>query len=222
MSTSAELYAEARQHMVDSQIRPNRVSDPRVLAAMRRIPRERFVPATVQALAYADDDVPLGNGRYLTEPMVLARMLQASPLRANERVLIVGAATGYSAAVLADCGCRVVALEEDPALLAIANAVLPDEAPSVTLVAGPLAEGWPSHAPYDLILIEGAVPEVPESLKAQLHQERGRLLAAICAPDEATHAILAEATPAGLGITPVFDCNTPPLPSLQKAPVFEF
>lgn len=222
MTISAELFAEARKHMVDSQVRPNRVSDPRILAAMRTIPRERFVPASAQALTYADEDVPLGNGRYLMEPMVLARMLQAAPPRPNERVLIVGAGTGYSAAVLAACGCRVVALEEDPALIGMANAVLPEEAPSVTIVAGPLAAGWTSLAPYDLILIEGAVPEVPAALKSQLHQEQGRLVAAICAPNRATHVILAEATPAGLGITPVFDCGMPPLPSLQKAPVFEF
>lgn len=222
MTTDAELYAEARKHMVDSQVRPNRVSDPRILAAMRRLPRESFVPAAVRSLAYADEDVPLGNGRYLMEPMVLARMLQAAPPRVDERVLIVGAGTGYSAAVLAACGCRVTALEDDPALLAIARAVLPEQAPSVTVVTGPLAAGWPGHAPYDLILIEGAVPEVPPALVAQLHQEQGRLLAAICAPDRATYAILAEATPAGLGITPAFDCGTPPLPALRKSPVFEF
>lgn len=222
MTTDTELYADARKHMVDSQIRPNRVSDPRLLAALRRVPRERFVPAAVRALAYADEDVPLGNGRYLTEPMVLARLLQAASPRPDERVLIVGAATGYSAAVLAACGCRVTALEDDPALLAIAHAVLPDEAPSVTLVTGPLSAGWPGHAPYDLILIEGAVPEVPAALQAQLHQEQGRLLAALCAPDRATCAIVAEATSAGLGITPIFDCATPPLPALRRPAVFAF
>ena len=230
MATQAELFADARKNMVDSQIRPNRVTDPRILAAMRRLPRERFLPPALRALAYADEDVPLGNGRYLMEPMVLARLLQAAQPRENERTLVVGAGTGYAAAVLAACGCRVVALEDDPALLSIAHAVLPEEAPSVTLVSGPLAAGWPANAPYDLILIEGAVPEVPAALKDQLHMEQGRLAGAVFDPARddgrpllgSTRAILAEATGAGLGVTPIFDCAMPPLPAMRKAPAFEF
>jgi len=230
MATQAELFAEARKNMVDSQVRPNRVTEPRILSAMRRLPRERFLPASVCALAYADEDVPLGNGRYLMEPMVLARMLQAAHPRENERTLVVGAGTGYAAALLAACGCKVVALEDDPALLAIARAVLPEEAPNVTLVTSPLAAGWAANAPYDLILIEGAVPEVPTALKEQLHMERGRLVAVIFdpSPDQGrplagtTRAVLAEATTAGLGETPIFDCATPPLPAMLKAPAFEF
>ena len=222
MATQAELFADARKKMVDSQIRPNRVTDPRLLAAMRRIPRERFLPPAVLSLAYADEDVPLGNGRYMMEPMVLARLLQAAMLREQERVLVVAAGTGYSAAVLAACGCRVVALEEDPALLAIAEAVLSAEAPGVTLASGPLSAGWPGHAPYDMILIEGAVPDVPPALAAQLHQETGRLLTALYREGQATRAIQAEATAGGLGISAIFDCGTPPIPSLRRAPVFEF
>ncbi len=222
MATQAELLADARKNMVDSQIRPNRVTDPRILAAMRRIPRERFLPPSVLSLAYADEDIPLGNGRYMMEPMVLAKLLQAAMLQEHERVLVVAAGTGYSAAVLVACGCRVVALEEDPALLAIAEAVLPAEAPGVTLVSGSLAAGWPSHAPYDMILIEGAVSEVPAALGAQLHQETGRLLTAICRDGQATRAIQAEVNGGSLGISAIFDCGTPPIPSLRRAPVFEF
>jgi protein-L-isoaspartate(D-aspartate) O-methyltransferase len=222
MATPADYFADARNHMVDSQIRPNRVTDPRVLSAMRRLPRERFLPASVAALAYADEDVPLGNGRFLLEPMVLAKLLQAASLRDNERVLVVGAGTGYGAAVLAACGCRVTALEEDAALLAIARGVLPAEAPGVTLATGPLAAGWPAQAPYDLILIEGAVPEIPPALAAQTHQGEGRILAAICADGRITQAVIAEATGAGLGVSPLFDCATQPLPSLRKARAFAF
>jgi protein-L-isoaspartate(D-aspartate) O-methyltransferase len=222
MAPQPDLFYDARKMMVDSQIRPNRVSDPRILAAMRRLPRERFLPPGLASLAYVDEDVPLGNGRYMMEPMVMARLLQAAMLKEHERVLVVGAGTGYSAAVLAACGCRVVALEEDLALLAIAETVLPCEAPGVTLASGPLAAGWPGHAPYDMILIEGAVPDVPSALAAQLHQETGRLLTAICREGRVTQAVQAEMTPAGLGISPIFDCNTPPIPSLRRAPVFEF
>jgi protein-L-isoaspartate(D-aspartate) O-methyltransferase len=230
MATQPELFADARKNMVDSQIRPNRVTDPRILAAMRRLPRERFLPAALCALAYADEDVPLGNGRYLMEPMVLARLLQAAQPRDNERTLVVGAGAGYAAAVLAACGCKVVALEDNPALLAIAHAVLPEEAPSVTIVSGPLGAGWAANAPYDLILIEGAVPAVPTALKDQLHQEQGRLITAVfdAGRDDgrpllgSTRAILGEATPVGLGLTPIFDCAMPPLPAMRKAAVFEF
>lgn len=222
MATPAEHFADARNCMVDSQIRPNRVADPRILSAMRRLPRERFLPANVWSLAYADEDVPLGNGRFMLEPMVLAKLLQAANLRDNERVLVVGAGTGYGAAVLAACGCRVTALEEDASLLAIARTVLPVEAPSVTLVTGPLAAGWPAHGPFDLILIEGAVPQIPAALATQTHQESGRILAAIHAEGRITQAVIAEATAFGVGISPLFDCGTPLIPSLRKAPIFAF
>jgi protein-L-isoaspartate(D-aspartate) O-methyltransferase len=222
MATQAEHFADARNCMVDSQIRPNRVSDPRILAAMRRLPRERFLPANVQSLAYADEDVPLGNGRYMMEPMVLAKLLQAAALSGTERVLVVGAGTGYGAAVLAACGCRVTALEEDPSLRSIAGAALQAEAPGVTLVSGPLVAGWPAHAPYDLILIEGAVAEIPPTVAAQLHQETGRILAAIRRDGGITQAVQAEATASGLGIYKLFDCGTPEIPSLKAAPAFAF
>lgn len=222
MALHADVFDEARKRMVDSQIRPNRVTDPRILSAMRRLPRERFLPPHLRALAYADEDVPLGNGRFMMEPMVLARMLQAATLQDNERVLVVGAGTGYGCAVLEACGCRVTALEEDAALRALAGPVLAAEAPSVTLVAGPLAAGWPASAPYDLVLIEGAVPEIPLALTNQIHQETGRIITALCQPNQTTQAVQAEATLSGIGLAVLFDCGTPPIPSLRKAPSFAF
>jgi len=222
MATPAEHFADARNCMVDSQIRPNRVADPRILSAMRRLPRERFLPSNVWALAYSDEDVPLGNGRFVLEPMVLAKLLQAANLRDNERVLVVGAGTGYGAAVLAACGCRVTALEEDAALLEIARRVLPAEAPDVTVVSGPLGAGWPANGPYDLILIEGAVPALPAALAEQIQRESGRILAAIHTEGRITQAVIAEATAFGMGISPLFDCATAPIPSLRKAPLFAF
>ncbi len=222
MATQAEHFADARNCMVDSQIRPNRVADPRILAAMRHLPRERFLPSGLESLAYADEDVPMGNGRFMMEPMVLARLLQAANLRDKERVLVVGAGTGYGAAVLAACGCRVTALEEDSSLLEIARAVLPVVAPDVILVSGPLSAGWPARAPYDLILIEGAVPDIPPALATQAHQESGRILAAIHREGQTTRAVIAEATAFGVGISPLFDCAMPPIPCLRKAPAFAF
>lgn len=222
MVTQTELFAEARKHMVDSQIRPNRVTDSRILSAMRRLPRERFLPANVVSLAYTDEDVPLGNGRYMMEPMVLARLLQAANLRDDEQVLVVGSGTGYGAAVLAACGCRVTALEEDAALLAIAREALAAEALGVNQVSGPLPAGWPAHAPYDLVLIEGAVPQIPSALGAQTRQESGRILTALYAEGRVTQAVMAEATAFGLGVSSLFDCGTPPIPSMRNPPVFAF
>ncbi len=218
----ADLFAEARACMVNSQVRPNKVNDPRILSAMRRIPRERFVPARVAHLAYIDEDIPLGNGRFMMEPMVIARLLQAAAFQGNEHVLTVGGGAGYGAAILHACGCQVTALEEDPALLALARAVLPQQAPGVSLVAGPLTAGWPDGQPYDVILIEGAVPEVPAALAAQLRPHTGRILAVVGIEGRITQAVIGEATPGGLRAYPLFDCGTPVIPCFRKAPAFEF
>jgi protein-L-isoaspartate(D-aspartate) O-methyltransferase len=227
MQPIPDVFAAARKHMVESQIRPNRVTDPRILSAMRRLPRERFLPPALHPLAYADGDVPLGNGRFLMEPMVLARMLQAAVLQPNERVLVVGAGCGYGAAVLAACGCRVTALEEDSKLRGLAEsalAALPatEDALNIALVAGPLTAGWRPMAPYDLILIEGAVPEIPAALGQQIQQETGRIITALCRPGSATQAVQAEATTTGLSLVTLFDCGVHPIPAFRKEPGFAF
>jgi protein-L-isoaspartate(D-aspartate) O-methyltransferase len=219
---AAALFIEARNRMVDSQVRPNKVTDPRIIAAMRRIPRERFLPASLGALAYVDEDVPLGHGRVLMEPLVIARLVQLLAPMQGERALVVGAGTGYGAALLAACGPRVTALEEDAALLPLARSALTSLAPEVTLVTGPLAAGWPSGAPYDLILIEGAVPEVPRAVGEQLRMDGGRLVTVFGHAGRTAQAVLAEPTSSGLRAQAMFDCATPPLPSLQPAPAFVF
>jgi protein-L-isoaspartate(D-aspartate) O-methyltransferase len=217
-----DLFAEARNRMVDSQIRPNRVIDPRITGAMRRLPRERFLPADQAPLAYADQDVPLGNGRVLMQPMAIARLVQLAAPMQGEHALVVGAGVGYGAALLAACGPRVTALEEDPALLAIARHALTEFAPEVSVVSGPLAAGWPAGAPYDVILLEGAVQTIPPAVAGQLRNNGGRLVTVVCAGGRTSHAVLAEATGVGLRAQPMFDCATPPLPSLLPAPAFAF
>jgi protein-L-isoaspartate(D-aspartate) O-methyltransferase len=215
-------FEDARNRMVDSQIRPNKVIDPRILGAMRELPRERFVPARLRSLAYADEDVPLGNGRALMEPMVLARLIQMAAPVAGERALVVGAGGGYGAAVLAACGANVTALEEDGALLGLARQVLPAIAPAVAIVEGKLAAGWPPGAPWDIILIEGAVRDIPAALGAQLRPDGGRLVTVHVGHGASGKAVLAEPTPAGLRAQPVFDCATPLIPSLLPEPAFVF
>jgi protein-L-isoaspartate(D-aspartate) O-methyltransferase len=222
MAAAIDPFADARNRMVDSQIRPNNVTDPRILAAMRAIPRERFLPAALAPLAYADEEVKLGNGRVLMKPMLTARLIQLIAPAAGERALVVAAGVGYGAAVLAACGVRVTALEEDEALLAVARTALATISPGVTLAAGALAAGWPAEAPYDIVLIEGAVAVPPPAIVVQLRQEAGRLVTVIRGATGPGHAVLGEATQAGLQMRPEFDCATPPIPALLPAPAFTF
>ena len=172
-------YAAQRQNMVESQVRPNDVPDPRLQDAMRRVARERFVPASKRALAYADSTVEVVPGRYLLDPRSFAKLAQLAGIGANDRVLDVGCATGYSTAVLARLAQSVTGLEEDADLVRIASDMLAAVgARNATVVQGMLTEGAKSGAPYDVILIEGAVEEVPERLLAQLG-EGGRLAAIV-------------------------------------------
>jgi protein-L-isoaspartate(D-aspartate) O-methyltransferase len=219
-------FTAARQHMVASQVRPNQVTDPRILAAMRQLPRERFAPRTMAARAYADEDVPLGRGRWLTEPMVIGRLVQATNARPGERALLVAAGSGYGAALLAACGAHVTALEEDPELIAMARAVLPELAPSVALVTGPLTAGWKGGAPYDIVLIDGAAEEVPAALTEQVKRDGGRIVAVRAFPGAVSHAAFGEVVSAAGGARiawqPLFDCATPVLPAFRRAPSFVF
>lgn len=215
-------YAEARNRMVDGQIRPNRVYDRRILAAMRELPRERFVPAALADRAYVDDDVPLGGGRALIEPLLIARLVQSAAPVPGETALVIGAGTGYGAALLAACGVAVTALEEDQALLAIARDALAACAPGVQLVEGRLAAGWPGGAPWDIIIIEGAVPAIPSEIAAQLRPQAGRLATVLLGGGRTGQAVIGELTPAGLITRPLFDCAPPILPQLAQKPGFTF
>ena len=215
-------FADARARMVDSQVRPNRVTDARILTAMRTLPRERFLPPALAALAYTDEDVPLGEDRMLMEPMLFARLVQLAEPVEGERVLLLAAGVGYGAAVLAACGARVVAVEEDARLVALARPALAAFAPGVTLGVGPLSAGWSAEAPYDLVLIEGAVAIPPPAVVAQLRQGSGRLVTVIRRAGEPGQAVLGEVTQAGLQLRPSFDCAIRPIPSLLPKAGFVF
>jgi protein-L-isoaspartate(D-aspartate) O-methyltransferase len=207
----------AREKMVDSQVRPNEVSDSRVIAAMRALPREAFAPSG--ALAYADADVALGQGRYLLSPMLTARLAQLVMATNPAHVLVVGAGAGYTAAVLESCGAQVVALEEDASLN---TGALARVAPKVEAVTGKLAAGWPASGPYDAILIEGAVPAIPEIFAAQL-TKGGRLVTILADHDEPAglgRGVVAEATDNGFAAVRMFDCTARILPSFHRAPEF--
>src|SRR5258708_9676110 len=143
-------FAQARRTMVDSQVRPSDVTDLKLIAAMLDVAREPFVPAARRAIAYLDMDVPVGEGaRALLKPMVLSKVIQAAGIREGDRVLDVGCATGYSAAVLAKLAGAVVALEEDVALARSAGETLAAAGlANVSVVSGPLHAGFARNAPY--------------------------------------------------------------------------
>ena len=171
------------------------------------------------------------GGRCLMEPMVIARLVQLLRIKDGERGLVVAAGAGYGAALVAACGGVVIALEEDPALLAIARAVLPALAPGVSLTEGPLVAGWPAAAPYDFILIDGAVGTIPDVLAGQL-KPMGRLATVLTKPGRPGlgnvigEGVLAEPVHVGTATTlraqPFFDCATPLLPQFKPRAVFTF
>lgn len=216
-------FAEARRFMLDGQLRPNRVEDPRIVAALRDLPRERFVPAALAARAYADADVPLPGGRAMLKPLVLARLVQLAALRRGERALVLAAGTGFGAALLAQIGGAVTAVESDPALVAIARAALAAAVPpgSVTLEQADPAQGHAAGAPWDVIVIEGGVIEVPRAVQDQL-AEGGRLVAIGLAGGPPGRALLTRRVGGAFTTTVEFDAHAPALPGFAAAPAFAF
>ena len=160
-------FETMRHAMVASQLRTNAVSDARVVAAMARVPREAFLPEAVRRLAYRDTAVPLGGGRAMNAPVATGRLLSEAAIGAADAVLLIGAAAGYTATVVAELAATVVAVESDFALAGLARTALTQLA-NVTLVEGPLTDGAVEHGPFDLLLIDGAVETVPAALVAQL------------------------------------------------------
>lgn len=218
-------YARARRTMVDTQIRVNDVTDARIVEALMAVPRETFVPEARRALAYLDDDLPLNDpspgaaARYLMEPMVFARMLQAAAIGESDRVLDVGSATGYPAAVIARLAGSVVALESDEQLAAEARRNLAGLA-AVTVASGPLPDGAASLGPFDVILLEGAVETVPQTLIDQL-AEGGRLVA-VAGSGRAARCQVHEKRGGVVGVRTVFDAAIPPLPGFELPRGFVF
>lgn len=172
-------FARARSNMIESQVRPNGITDGRIIQAMAALPREMFVPEARRSLAYMDGDIAIGAGRSLMEPMALAKLVQLAEIEANDRVLHVGCGSGYATALLAALSAAVIAIDEDQAFvemaaanlasLGIGNAQVHKSAP---------AQGWGTGQPYDAILVDGRVPVVPQALFQQL-SDGGRLVAVV-------------------------------------------
>jgi len=218
-------FATARQKMVDGQVRPSDVTDIRILDAMLAVPREAFVPENKQALAYLDLDLDVSEGgaakRYLIKPAVLAKMLQAAEIKETDRVLVVGCATGYAAAVIARFAPQVTATEADSALAAKARDALASLGlANVACKAAACTEGDPAAAPYDVIVLNGAAEVTPEVLLGQL-REGGRLVG-VSAESKPPRAVIVTRTHGEFGHRALFDAAAPVLPGLEQAAAFVF
>jgi protein-L-isoaspartate(D-aspartate) O-methyltransferase len=217
-------FAAARRMMVDGQVRTADVTDPRIIAAMLELPRERFVPERHAALAYLDLDIAVTAGtpaRRLLKPMVLAKLVQAAEIGPQDRVLDIACATGYSTALLSRLAYHVVGLEQDATLARHARENLAaDGAANTEVVEGSLTDGWPAGAPYDVILINGAAEVVPEQLLHQL-AEGGRLLAVV-GRGPASKASLYLLSSGQVSRLAIFDAAAPALPGFAEPPAFVF
>lgn len=217
-------FTQARRTMVDGQVRVNDVTDAALISAMLEVPREKFVPEARASLAYIDEDLCVLEAaggkpaRYLMEPMVLARLIQALEITTGSKVLDAGCATGYSSAVLSRIAAEVVALEEDATLAASAKKNL--RASNIEAVSGKAAAGWAAGAPYDAILVGGAAEEIPEALTAQL-KEGGRL-AAVIRKESAARAMLYVKAGGHISARRLFDAAIPPLPGFEAPKSFVF
>jgi protein-L-isoaspartate(D-aspartate) O-methyltransferase len=207
-------YAAARASMVDTQLRPEGVNYPPLVEAMARVKREDFVAQEARAVAYVDRTVPMGDGRYLSGPVVTGKLLTALTPLAGERALVVGCGTGYSAAVLKLLGLDVLGLESSTKLAARAREL------GIDVVEGPFEEGWKSAAPYHLVLIDGAVEFIPEAIISQL-TDHGRLGTALIDRGICRLAVGRRAGN-GFGLQTMADSGAAALPGFKTPRTFTF
>lgn len=209
--------------MVESQLRPNKVTDPDVLDAMRKIPREQFLPRHLQSIAYVDEDIPLGDGRYLREPIISARLIQEAGVKKGDIVLDVGCNTGYSTAVLGNLAGTVVALEAEDHYADEAEKLLHDlDICNVVVVRQKhMREGYPQQGPYNVIFINGSIPEVPASIRAQL-ADGGRLVTVISPDGHLGKAVLVTRNGDSFSTRELFDAATPTLKGFERERAFVF
>lgn len=217
-------FSTARQKMVDGQVRTNDVTDRRILDAMLTVPREAFVPASRQALAYLDLDLDVSEGgakRFLIKPQLTGKLLQAAEIGEGDNVLVVGCATGYLAALTAKLAHQVTATESDPALAAKArDAFAAIGLTNVTCRVAACAEGDPAAAPYDVIILNGATEVAPDGLFGQLR--KGGRLVGVSAESRPSRAMIVTRSHSECGYRPLFDAAAPVLPGLERAAAFVF
>ena len=215
-------FEQCRRNMVECQLRTNKVTNERVLEAMGSVPREVFAGEGFAGISYVDEDIPLGDGRYLMEPLVLARLLQAAEIGPDDVVLDIGCGSGYTAAVCAEIAATVVALENDSRLAAQATENLNAlEANNAVVVEGPLRDGYAAQAPYDVIIFSGSVPEIPEQIKSQMAPD-GRMVAVVRGDTAQGHAVLVSNCGGVSSSRSIFDASIPALPGFEREAGFVF
>ena len=214
-------YAAARTMMVDTQIRPSDVTRYGIIEAFLTVPREAFVPHDLVSVAYAGTDIPLGGGRHALDPRVLAKLIDALDIGPKDLVLHVGAGLGYGTAILARLAEMVIGLESDGSLAADAGRALAAHGiDNATLQEGPLTDGAPKAAPFDVILIEGGAGHVPAALTDQLAP--GGRIGAILQQGAAGQAKIGHRTEAGVSWWRAFDATAPLLPGFEPVESFAF
>jgi protein-L-isoaspartate(D-aspartate) O-methyltransferase len=215
-------FAVARLNMVEGQIKPNRVYDRALIEAMLTVPRELFVPKSLRGIAYVDEAIRIGEDRYLTEPMVLGRLLEEAQLRPEDIALDVGCGTGYSTAVMAHLVNTVVAVESDPDLARQATKLLTDlGVDNAAVMTCALSAGYAAQGPYDCILVDGAVAEVPQALTDQL-ADGGRLVTVLLGSNSIGKGMLFKRAGKTVSRRELFEAGTPVLPGFEPKPAFEF
>ena len=219
-TTAEPARFEAMRHaMVASQLRTTSVNDPRVVEAMALVPRERFVPVDQRELAYRDRLIPVSGGRRLNSPLATGLLLTLAAIEPTDKVLLIGAGGGYTAAALSELAGSVVAVEEDPVLVALAREALAGNA-KVTLVEAALTAGAPAHAPYDVLVVDGAVEELPQALVEQLRI--GGRAAAGSVDRGLTRICSGRRTEAAFALTDQFDVECAILPGFARPRRFRF
>lgn len=224
MPHSPEYYQNARKAMIDSQIHPMGVSSEAILAAFEAVPREVYVPENLRGICYCDEDLHIADNRYLMEPSVLARMIEHAKPKADDVALTIGSGIGYNASILSSLVSTVIALEENPDFVAQAQNVWDDKGyVNIVGVEGPLTQGWDKNAPYDLILINGAVSFVPETIKQQLNIN-GRIIVPIRKRDStiAKVTFIERINETVFSDIVLFDSGTPYLKGFEPAQEFIF
>ncbi|WGF88754.1 protein-L-isoaspartate O-methyltransferase family protein [Marinivivus vitaminiproducens] len=215
-------FARARRNMIDNQLRPNQVLDPRVLEALDAVPREMFLPKAMRGVAYSDEDLALPDGRHLIEPLTFGRMLQAADIQPSDVVLVVGCDTGYGAAVVAQLAATVIALQADDTAAARVQAALDEQKVGTAVVAveAEPVKGCPAQAPFDAILVLGSLGAVPPALGDQL-SEMGRL-AAVIRRGRVGKLSLWTKVDGTLGRRELAEAAIPALPEAHTEPGFAF
>jgi len=212
-------FSSARHNMVESQLKPNRITDMVLMDALTVLPREKFVPRAMQGVAYVDEAIDIGEGRYLMEAWVLARLLEAAEVRSEDVALLVGCGSGYEAAVMSYLAGTVVALESNKKFLKRANDLLAElSINTVAIVEGGLAKGYVRQAPYDVIMINGAVSEIPDCLYKQLG-DGGRLVS-IVGDGAYGKGTLVTSYDGVITTREIFDAGTPTLLGFEKETTF--